>query len=297
MSTTTKVRMFQNKHLLKPEAVDWRLSWEHLLGHKTVEPKDFRQVWQQEFDEKPSCLEVLGTLALVQPWERAGVVIGSGDVISIGDECWMIGKGKVERVDFDLSAPKTLNRYRYDYGVSISDAAHLPSHLHKIADSLQIPYGYEGAACHHGSHKGEASFERGKPRNYELSLLHPDYLVGDAAKEFVAALEELSAKEKLSEVIPQLLEEVPLNTADLRWAVNQCDALEFDEQEQRREDIEEINSKLLRIFEHDTEEACHYLAPLLHKGWITIPQLEEVEETLKEYAPIEKQGMELEVGI
>lgn len=297
MSTTTKVRLFQNKHLLKPNAEDHRNSWEHLEGYETTPSKDFRLVWQQEFEGKPSCKEVLGTLALIKPWHRAGVATGTGDVIAIDDECWMIGTSQVERVVFDLSAPKTLNQYRYDYDANTSDAAYLPGHLLKIADDLQIPYGYEGGVCRHGSHKGESSFERGTPRNHETALLHPDYLAGEAAREFVDVLGELAVKEKVNAVIPQLLEEVPVSTNDLRQAIGLCETLEFDEQEQRREEIDEIGYRLQHILRHDMEEVAHYLAPLMHEAGVTSAKLEEVEATLKEYAPIEKQGMELEAGI
>jgi len=88
-----------------------------------------------------------------------------------------------------------------------------------ICEDLSIPIGFLGEPGRHGSHKGDSSFDPGATNQYDFPYLHPQFLKGEPAKDFVRLLVELVDDTDQWEQIEKYLgENTPVLMKDLESA-------------------------------------------------------------------------------
>lgn len=146
-----------------------------------------------------------------------------GDVVMNGDGCFFLTRGCMARggtfqpVDsFDPAMIKKAPQCRFGYDLTYRDRTGMPSHLLKVADELDIPYGYDGYPDYHGSRKGEQSFEKGSYEDHQSPCyLHPAYYSGQKGEQFIQRLTALTRLTVWDEVLADLKNNKPVLLQDI----------------------------------------------------------------------------------
>lgn len=145
-----------------------------------------------------------------------------GDMVVNGDGCFFLTRemargGTFQPVDsFDPAMIKKAPQCRFGYDLTDYDRIGMPSQLLKVADELEIPYGYDGYPDYHGSRKGEQSFEKGSYEDHQSPCyLHPAYYSGQKGEQFIQRLTALTRLTVWDEVLADLKNNKPVLLQDL----------------------------------------------------------------------------------
>jgi hypothetical protein len=151
------------------------------------------------------------------PLEKGTIAVVDGTAYFLDRESGY----KFVEVDFNTAGIKDAIHVKYGEYVDYSEAAQIQRSFVFAFEGLDIPIGYEGEPGYHGSSKGISSFEPKAPNDYSRCYLHPHFLKGEAAQEFVSLLHELWYAERGKEIMEYLRENYPVTMKDLEAARSQ----------------------------------------------------------------------------
>ena len=186
-------------------------------------PKNYVREWAGELES--NSLDLLcGKFFLNPPEGYHGGPLDKSDIVVMEDTAYFLERNsgyKFTEVTFDTSEIK--NAIHVDYGryVSVDDAASIPRTDAIAYNSLDIPIGYLGEPGYHGSSKGISDFSSFSHHDSEPCYLHPQFLAGDDARDFVSLFKNLLKSERWPEIADYLRENTPIYMSDLESAQEQ----------------------------------------------------------------------------
>jgi len=186
-------------------------------------PKNYVREWAGELDS--GNLETLcGRFMLNPPKDYHGGPLEKGDIAVVDGKAHFLDREsgyKFVDVDFDTSDIKNAVHVDYGYYVDTDGAKVMSNKLAAICGELNIPLGYFSEPDYHGSHKGESSFDPSSVDSYATAYLHPQFLKGDEARDYIGLLIELLWSERWPEIKEYLSESYPVYHRDLEKAREQ----------------------------------------------------------------------------
>jgi len=186
-------------------------------------PKNYVREWSGE--PNVDNLETLfGCLMLNPPDDYRGGPLDKSDIVVINGEVYFLDREsgyKFEPVDFDTSGIKDAIHVEYGYYVNTRGAESISRKMAVVCGELDIPIGYFSESDYHGSHKGESSFDPSSNYSYAPAHLHPQFLRGADARDFITLLTELASTERWLEIKEFLIESRPVYRQDLESAREQ----------------------------------------------------------------------------
>ena len=208
------VEIYKLKKTVAPEVRDYGM-FEFFGMADGPLPKNYLREWSGELPTNN--LDTLcGKFFLNPPDGYNSGPLDKGTVAVVDGEAYFLDHEsgyKFVEVDFDTEHIKDAVHVKYGSYVDYSDAAQIQRSFTFAFEGLDIPIGYEGEPGYHGSSKGISDFEPTATNEYARCYLHPQFLKGEAAQEFVGLLGELWNAARGKEIMEYLRENYPVTIA------------------------------------------------------------------------------------
>ncbi|MCL2078739.1 MAG: hypothetical protein FWH17_02725 [Oscillospiraceae bacterium] len=213
-----QIEIYRVKKTADPEIKDQGMF--EFFGNGGPFPKNYIREWAGELPS--GNLDMLcGKFFLNPPEGYHGGPLQKSDIAVVDGTPYFLDQEsgyKFVEVDFDTSAIKDAVHVEYGRYVSLDEAAPIPRTFAIICESLDIPIGYEGEPGYHGSSKGISDFERSSPNDHARCYLHPQFMKGEKARDFIGLLTQLSQTDFWGEIAGYLRENQPVYMGDLEAA-------------------------------------------------------------------------------
>jgi len=216
-----EVEIYKLKKTVDPEVREYGMF--EFFGMGGPFPKNYVREWAGELNS--GNLETLcGRFMLNPPEGYHGGPLEKSDIAVVDGEAYFLDREsgyKFVDVDFDTSGIKPSIHVDYGRYVAVDEAAPIPRAFANVCDSLLIPIGYLGEPGYHGSSKGISDFNHLSHSEFEPCYLHPQFMKGEEAREFVGLLKELTETDRWGQIAGYLRENYPVYMSDLETAREQ----------------------------------------------------------------------------
>ena len=213
-----QIEIYKYKKTVEPEVREHGM-FEFFGMNDGPLPKNYVREWSGELPTDN--LDTLcGKFFLNPPDDYNGGSFEKGTIAVVDGTAYFLDHDsgyKFVEVDFDTAEIKNAVHVKYG-NIDYSAAAQIQRSFAFAFEGLDIPIGYEGEPGHHGSSKGISEFEPSAPNAHARCYLHPQFLNGEAAHEFVFLLHELWNAERGKEIMEYLRENYPVTMNDLETA-------------------------------------------------------------------------------
>ena len=169
-------------------------------------------------------LTIPGRLMLETPKDYHGGDIKNGDIAVVNGTPFYFDKLEgskfIELDTFDGSKVREALHVDYGWFVDIKGARPISYEIANVCLDINVPCGYLGTHSAGGAFSSVRPFLPGVSGEEYLNFLHPQFLMGDDAREFIESLAELLEAEpdKWSRIQSYLRERSPINLQDLQDA-------------------------------------------------------------------------------
>jgi hypothetical protein len=168
-------------------------------------------------------LTIPGRLMLETPKDYHGGSINNGDIAVVNGTPfyfdYLEGSKFIELDTFDGKSAREALHVPYGWFVDIKDARPISYEIANVCHDIGVPCGYLGEHSAGGIFNGNRPFLPGVAGEECLNFLHPQFMKGDEAGEFVESLAELLDADPLkwAFITSYLKENSPITLQDLQY--------------------------------------------------------------------------------
>jgi hypothetical protein len=217
---------------LKPQFLDDEHQAMFYFSMSGVDPSCYLRVWVGDIgSDDPE--KIYGRFHLNPPEDFQGRPLAPGDVLEINDQFHFISQEasglEMHEINFDPAHIKPALFVEYGYDIEADGSNAMPVRYVEKALQLEIPIGINGMPDYHGSHKGEPYFNmvssNFRDRYDDPVYLHPQFLSGAQAREYISAFTVLCDRSNWEEIRDELQKQTPLYYEDMLAAKEQYASL------------------------------------------------------------------------
>jgi len=190
---------------------------------KIPDPAHYIKEWEGEM-RGPLPLTISGTLMLEPPSDYHGGSINNGDIVIVYGQPYyydqLEGSKFIEIDDFDADSVRRARHVPYGWYVDAKEALPISCEIANVCHDIGIPCGHLGKYSRGGSYNESRPFLPGVSGEEQLNFLHPQFLKGDKARDFIELLTELNDVDvqPWMNISQYLQERIPITMQDLQDA-------------------------------------------------------------------------------
>ena len=217
-----QVEIYKLKKTVHEQVRDFSV-FDYMSKGAAPDPAHYVKEWAGEMHGALP-LTIPGRLMLEPPKDYYGGDIKNGDIAVVNGTAYFMDHesgAKFVEVNCDVSGARQAQHPKYGWFVDINGAETITDELAAVCVDHGIPCGYLGEQGRGGVYNDNRPFLPGASDGTNLNFLHPEFMKGEEAREFIALLTELSGAEQWAHVSAFLYERYPINMDDLREARKQ----------------------------------------------------------------------------
>ena len=220
-----QVEIYKLRKTAPAEIRDYSV-FEFMSRGKAPDPAHYIKEWAGKMHGTLP-LTIPGRLMMDPPSDYLGGEIKNGDIAVVDGQPYYFdrleGSKFIELDAFDTESIRQAVHVKYGWFVDARGAEAISNDTAIICEDIDVPIGYLGKESVGGVYNDRRAFLPGVGYEESLNFLHPQFLTGDEAREFIGLVEELADVEidrwyKVSEF---LSERSPITLQDLQDAREQ----------------------------------------------------------------------------
>jgi len=200
--------------------------FEFMSRDKAPDPAHYIKEWAGQMHGTLP-LTIPGRLMLDTPADYHGGNIKNGDIAVVDGQPYYFdrleGSKFIELDAFDTESIRSATHVKYGWFVDAKGAEAISNDTAIICEDIDVPIGYLGKESVGGVYNDRRAFLPGVGYEENLNFLHPQFLIGEEAREFIGLVEELADVEidRWQKVSKFLCERSPITLQDLQDAREQ----------------------------------------------------------------------------
>jgi hypothetical protein len=200
--------------------------FEFMSRGKAPDPAHYVKEWAGQMHGTLP-MTIPGRLMLDPPADYYGGGIKNGDIAVVDGQPFyydkLEGSRFIEMDAFDTAGIRQAVHVKYGWFVDIKDAEAVSDNFAFLCNEISVPCGYLGEQSSKGVYNDRRPFLPGNNSEDYLHFLHPQFLKGNEARDFISLLTELSDTEvqQWINISNYLRERTPISLQDLQDAREQ----------------------------------------------------------------------------
>jgi hypothetical protein len=215
-----QVEIYKLRKTAPPNVRDYSV-FDYMRHGKSPDPAHYIKEWAGRMHGALP-LTIPGRLMLQTPENYHGGDIKNGDIAVVDGKPFFFDKLEgskfVELDSFDSGSVRTARHFPYGWFVDIKGAEPLSDIQAFMCSDIGIPCGHLGEQSAGGVYNDKRPFLPSTASGEQSYFLHPQFLQGEEAREFIGLLTDLSGTDRWHNIFDYLHERAPLTVQDLQDA-------------------------------------------------------------------------------